>query len=119
MEGRRDIELILLGIAIAKSERERVLVLPDEAFTKELVPLINSVRKGKPAEFFKWLRERGLSPEKGVEVIDLLVRHVSDLNHRERIKTILGALSISAKIEELGDLKQRARTALLQIEEMS
>ena len=118
MDARRDIELILLGIAIAKSERERVLVLPDEAFSKELVPLINSVRKGKPGEFFKWLSARGLAPEKGIEVIDLLVRHVSDLNHRERIQNILRTLNYSSSIEAVDDLKTRVRNALLQIEEL-
>lgn len=118
MDKRRDIELILLGIAIARSERDRVLVLPDEAFSKELIPLISSVRKGKPTDFFKWLRERGLTPEKGIEVIDLLIQHVSDLNHRERIQNILRALNYSSSIEAVSDLKTRARNALLQIEEM-
>jgi hypothetical protein len=115
MDGRRDIELVLLGIAITKSERERVMILPDEAFSKEFVPLISSIRKGKPADLFTWLRARGLSPEKGTEVIDLLVRHVSDMNDRERIKMILGALDVSTRIETVSELKARVRNALSQI----
>ena len=116
---RRDIELVLLGVALAKSERDRVLVLAPGSFTREVEPLIDAIRTQKPKVLAEWLADRGVVLEKGRDFVYATVARVSDLNVRDRLNQIGTQLAHSRGCETTEQMLVRFKNALKQIEDLA
>lgn len=117
---RRDIELLLLGIAISKSDRPRVLqAIGDGVLSKEFAGALQSLRTGDPHELTQWLVKREVRLEKGKDVIQAVIDKIVDWNERERLQRICKGLTAASKIEDTSELKQRMVEALKELEEMA
>lgn len=114
---RRDLELILVGVALAKSERDRVLSLGAAAFTGECSELMDAIARNNPHPVMGWLKERGVVPEKGRDVIDMLIHRIADMNERERLKALFQRLSMCHANETVEQMKARAAALLRTIEQ--
>lgn len=117
---RRDIELLLLGIAISKPERSRVLeAIGDGVLSKEFTGALQSLRTGDPYELMQWLVVREITLEKGKDVIQAVIDKIVDWNERERLQRICKGLTVASKIEHTSELKQRMIEALKELESMA
>jgi hypothetical protein len=117
---RRDIELILLGIALGKAERPRVLAaIGDGVLSKEFVGPLKSLRTGDPYELTQWLVTREITLEKGKDVIQAIIDKIVDWNERERLQRICKSLTVSSKVEHTSELKERMIKALKELESMA
>ena len=119
---RRDLELILLGVAISKpgeNSRAKVLdELPQGSFTKEIEPLINAVRSNKPEEIASWFAEREIIPEKGECFIGALTKGVDNDNRSKTITDVCRSLGFASRLESAEELIDRLKRAVKQLESL-
>ena len=119
-DDRRDIELLLLGIAIGKSERPRVLqAIGDGVLSQEFTGPLKSLRTGDPHDLTQWLVEHEVTLEKGKDVVQAVIDKVADWNERERLQNICKGLTAASKLEHTADLKQRMINVLKELESMA
>lgn len=115
---RRDIELILLGVTLSKSDRDRVLTLSPGSFSKEIDEVIQAIRDKDAAPARRFFKDRGISLEKGQDFIEAMVARISDMNKRERLNRIASELTMSRGLETSDQMLERFKLALKQVEEM-
>jgi hypothetical protein len=115
---RREIELILVGVALAKSERDKVMVLAPGSFSKDTEELIDAIRTQKPGPFIKFMSERGIAPEKGMDFIELMVSKIADYNKRERLNMIATQLHNCRVAMGTDEMVEFFKSTLKQVEGM-
>lgn len=115
---RRDIELILLGVSLTKTDRDRVLTLSPGSFSKEVDEVIQGIRDKDAAPAKRFFKDRGVVLEKGQDFIEAMVAKVSDMNKRERLNRIASELMMSRGFESTDQMLDRFKLALKQIEDM-
>lgn len=119
-DNRRDIELLLLGVAIGKSDRSRVLeAIGDGVLSSEFTGPLRSLRTGDPHELTQWLIKHEISLEKGRDVIQAIIDKIVDWNQRERLQQICKGLTAASKMEHTSDLKDRMIAVLKELESMA
>lgn len=116
---RRDLELVLVGVALTKGDRQRVLAaLPAGAFGRETGELLESIRSDNPAAIRNWLDVRGAVLEKGRTAIDAAIHAVLERNKRERLCEIIQGLQYAAKGHTTEELQRQVRESLKELEGM-
>lgn len=118
---RRDLELILIGAALTKGDRQRVLsVFEDFSFSKEggLNPMLAAIRKGDAEGVSNWLGERGATMANGKDAIQTVIDTVHDDNKIAMVKSICRGLSFAGSLSQLGSLKERLAMALNELEKL-
>lgn len=117
---RRDLELILLGVAIGKAERTRVLTaIGDGVLSREFAGPLKSLRTGDPHELMQWLGSHEITLEKGKDVIQAVIDKILAWNERERLQQICKQLTAASNMEHTEDMKQRMIEALRELEAMA
>lgn len=102
---RRDLELILVGAALAPESRQSILALiPDSFLSKEGDQLIRAMREGNdPGALLTWLQDRGAGPTRGGTAIDAVHARIVLENAKQSLKRIALNVQNTAK---LGTVKQ-------------
>lgn len=118
MQNRRDLELVLFGVALGKSERDRVLVMKPGSFTRDIDPLFEAIRSQKPGPIVEFFRNRGVVLEKGMDFIDAVMAYVSESNRRARLNRIATELVNCRGGETTQQMVERFKLALKEVEEM-
>lgn len=124
-KNRRDLELVLLGVVLARHEGkrsedgQRVLdALPHGSFTKEIDPLIGSVRDTKPEKIIGWLTERNAQPEKGKDAVQSVIDALHSQNETEAICSIARTLSLLPRQNDKEQMKHTLKNALERLEKL-
>lgn len=114
---RRDLELILIGAALTKGDRERVLsVFADFSFSKENDTMLRAIRAGDASVVAAWLNGLGATLSKGKDAIQAIIDAVDEQNKMERVRSICKSLRPAHNLKEVADLKQRLTDALSALE---
>jgi hypothetical protein len=117
MTGRHEIELILFGVALAKTERTRVLEgLPPGYCSQDIEPLFDALRTNKPEAVIKFLDERGIVA--GKDIIQTMIVAATEWGRRERMENMLVKMQQSKKYETTEQMRARMLETLKEIEEM-
>lgn len=87
---RRDLELLLLGMALHQGSRQEILdQIPSGFLSAEIEELVRGVRGPKRAmALMDWLADRSARPEKGELAVDAVIRAVGHDNQRNQISAI-------------------------------
>lgn len=118
---RRDIELVLLGVILAKDSpaRERVLDgLPGGSMTGDIEKAFHAVRRQEPDGMIEWLSAHGCQMEKGKDVIQSLIDVIADDNRHQRIKDVCRSLGFASRLESVDELKERLQRAMETLENL-
>lgn len=119
-KSRRDLELILLGLALSESGRAKVLsALSHGDWTREINPLIGSIRDKSPKDLAQWLDSRGVKPEKGQEFVEAIMDTVSRDNAHQNVQRICRGLSNASRVGDITTLKNHLTNALQELENLS
>lgn len=102
---RRDLELLLIGAALAAESRDTTLTLvPDGFLSKEGDKLMYSMREGNPTgPLLDWLKERGAGPTRGGSATDAIIGRLTLENAKVSLNRIAVNINNTAK---LGTVKQ-------------
>ena len=119
---RHDIEMMLWGAALMKITSDKLLKSVDtellSADTRALFESLAEARiaKTKTAEIAKWLALRSVKIEPGEEVIDVIVRRLSEESDRARCKAIVARLHTAGKISTRTELLDQLKMAIKELE---
>lgn len=111
---RRDLELVLFGIALVRSERGRVLEGVD-GLGGEIGSLLVALRDQDRAPIERWAGDRGLALD-GNDIIASIIAKIQSWMERERLQRICQEVSFSAQVEDTEEIKKRLLEVLKQIE---
>lgn len=114
---RRDIELILLGVLLSKADREKVLTLTPGSFSKEFEPCVEGIRSNVKENVMAFYKSKGVTPEKGKDLVDALVGKIADLNKRERLRHMASQLA-NTELLEVDKAVEHFKRILKQVEAM-
>jgi hypothetical protein len=87
---RKDLELLLLGMALHPSSRQELLdEIPEGFLSAESEELLRGVRGPKRARgLMDWLADRGARLEKGELAVDAVIRAIRQDNQRNQVSAI-------------------------------
>ena len=114
---RAELELVLLGVAIAKASRQRVIdAFPTGTFSKTHDQILGSIRSDDPNALLSWLSVRSAKPEKGEDVIQSIIHTIDRDNRHQKVKSICRSLDYASRISSVDELKDRLERALKELE---
>lgn len=118
VDHRRDLELLLLGAALASAERDRILtMLPAGSLARDVDPLLNALRPNSDPEPLRaWLDTRGVVREKGKQTLDCIVDVIESDNHRAQLKAISRELRSAEQIGDIRILREKLTKYLEMLE---
>lgn len=117
-EDMRDLGLVLVGLSLSKSDRERVLgCIPPGTLCHELDLLLEAVRTSDPREFRSWLAERSAPIEGGKDAVQAMVDGVLGYARRQRTAAIVAELNAAFKLLDPGELAKKLRECADRMEE--
>lgn len=119
-EHRRELELVLLGIALSKADRDKTLSLiaPGD-LSKGVEPLINSLRKGcDTSPLTQWLAERLVVIEKNQPPLNCIYNAIDRDNRHAAVKNLAGELNHAIKICDPENLRDRMTEILARLTEL-
>jgi len=113
-EFQRDLGLLLVGYALCKADRQRILdSVPPGLLIKEMDDLLRAIRSNKPEAVSDWCEVRGARLEKGKDCIQAVIDALQGERRQQQVKAVLARLnteiklldpvSLSAKLRELAD----------------
>ena len=113
-EFQRDLGLLLVGYALCKADRQRILdSVPPGLLIKEMDDLLRSIRSNKPAVISDWCAARGAKLEKGKDCVQAVIDALQGERRHQQVKAVLARLatstqlldpvSLAAKMRELAD----------------
>ena len=113
-EFQRDLGLLLIGYALCKADRQRILdSVPPGLLIKEIDDLLRSIRSNKPAVISDWCTARGATIEKGKDCIQAVIDALQGERRHQQVKAVLARLnndlkvldsvSLAAKLRELAE----------------
>jgi hypothetical protein len=105
---QRDLGLILLGMSLVVSDRDRILSsVPVGALGKEIDTLLDALREKRWSFVKTYLEARGATIESGKDAVQAVIDAVNTIERRAKIKRIVGELQYATKIEDVPMLKER------------
>lgn len=106
----RDLGLVLIGYALSKSDRQRILdSVPPGLLIKEMDDLLRSIRSNKPTVLSDWCETRGAILEKGKDCIQAIIDALQGEQRRQRVKSVLQRLGTDAKLLDPVSLAAKLR----------
>lgn len=106
----RDLGLILVGHALSKTDRQRVLdSVPPGLLLRETDDLLNAIRNNSVEVLTVWCEARGAKIERGKDVIQAIIDALLAEKRRQAVKRILAQLNTSTKILHPGTLAAKLR----------
>ncbi len=111
---RRDLELLLIGAALAPESRETTLALVSSGFlSREADALLSAMREGNSTEpLLEWLRERGAGPTRGGTAIDAIYARLTLENAKVSLNRIAIEIQNTAKLGTVSQLVQALERSL-------
>jgi hypothetical protein len=94
----RDIALVLLGAAMVKDSRQRVLdSLPSGSLVREVDILFDCLRKGDYLRVKEWFSNRGAVIENGKDAIDACIDAILEVCERAKIDQVIKELEFYSR----------------------
>lgn len=117
-ECRAEIELILLGVALAKSpDRQRVLdAFPQGSFGKVRDEVLNAIRQEDKDPVVRFVEARGATVEKGKDIVQSLIDVAYDQNTVKRVADATKGLFFGGEIDEIPGYIDKLKRALEKLE---
>lgn len=113
----RDLGLVLLGAALVKSERQRVLdSVAVGALSRELEDLIDGFRTKRLDRVRHWLLARGVDVAKTGDAIAAVADVVNGEAKVRRLRASLAEVPLAAQIEDRSALVERLKKLLEDLE---
>lgn len=118
-EHRRDLELVLLGYALADESRCRQILesLPGDELSEKTRQLIEAVCAKKTTTVVSWFSDRGVVPGSGKNLMVAMIDRFLEHTRREKVKEIVRTLQYSAKVGSTGALLKKCKDIISLLEE--
>lgn len=114
---QRDLAILILGMAMVKSEHESILAsVPSGAVCSEVDRLFDGLRRKEWGLVKTWLATRGATIESGKTPVQAVVEAVKDIERKANVRRIVGELSFAVKLEDVTQLKERLTKCLTELE---
>lgn len=112
-----ELSLILLGVALTKTDRDRVVSTCTPGTLHESVdPLIDAIGKNKRKPVVDWLQARGVTVPKGKDAIQSCIDAVVEDANERKAREMLSKLNFALHVEQVPELKARLRACLEALE---
>lgn len=107
---QRDLGLLLVGFALSRSERDRVLdSVPPGLLREECDQLLQSIRMNDPTGLTGWCKARGATLEKGKDVIQAVIDALDQERRRQVVRGVVARLQTSVKLLDAQQLSKKLR----------
>lgn len=116
MRHKVDLSLVLIGVALAKSERARVVAIADDV-DGNAGDALRAIRDNDCAVFTQWLRNAGVTLEKGKDAIQSIVDTVSNDGKVRKARHVAAKVEMVATQSDIDVLRDVLRDALAELGE--
>lgn len=117
MSNSRDLSFILVGAALAKDTRSRVLAaIGPGMLDKDADSILSAIRDNDVQRVVTWMDARGASIEKGKDAIQAVIDAIVDATRSEKVRCILSTMRSTATVSDVAVIKEVLQDCLAKLE---
>lgn len=115
----RDIALVLFGLALSKSHRERVLnSLPPGSLPLEIERLFDDVRQNGRHAVQSWCESHCVYLENGKDVTQAIIETIACASRQQSVRRIIMELKLAVQMEDVDTLIDRLKQCVTMLEQL-
>lgn len=117
-EHRSQLELILIGVALADpKQRQRLVALGDSSLSGSALGILKAIAETDRDAVLSFFQSRGVVAGRGVDVIDGIMARLKEGGRRDRVVKLLKEREFSMERGDLAQIREHLMTVLKAIDE--